>query len=207
MYALQGNDHSRRGNRLSKKQVNTFRPVYPTPAAMITSVSGEGKPNIITLGEVFNVSLSEPPIVGIAIRKATYSHRLISDTQEFVINLPTRNLLDQTDYCGTRSGRDVDKFAETGLTAVCAVKVRPPLIGECPINLECEVLSLQEVGDHDLFLGRVLVTHVDESVIDEAGAIDYAKLDAFCFMYNMSRRGEYWTIGEKVSDAWFTRGR
>lgn len=190
---------------MAKKKIRGFRGVYPTPAAMITSISADGKPNIITLGEVFNVSLGKPPITGIAIRKATYSHGLISESGEFVINLPSRALMDQTDYCGAVSGRDADKFAESGLTPVASTRVRPPLIGECPINLECVVHSIQEIGDHDLFLGEVVEAHADDSVLDEEDNVDYAKLEAFCFMFNFGLKGEYWSIGDKLSDAFYRR--
>ena len=190
---------------MNKKTPKAFRPVYPTPAAMITSISEDGVPNIITLGEVFNVSLANPPIAGIAVRKATYSHGLISRSREFGINLPTSRLLKKTDFCGGVSGRDVDKFAETGLTAIPSKHIKPPLIDECPVNLECRVLSIQEVGDHDLFLGEVLEIHVDGSALDDSGQIDYTRLDVLCFLFNLSGKAEYWSIGEKLSDAFLTQ--
>ncbi len=190
---------------MPKVVVDPMRPVYPTPAALISCVSRDGSPNIITLGEVFNVSLRRPPIVGLAIRKATFSHGLISDTGEFVVNLPGRRLLRETDFCGSRSGRDTDKFAETGLTAIPADRVRPPLIGECPVNIECRLLSVQEMGDHDLFLGEVLLVHADDSVLDEEGRVSPAKLEPFVFMYNCGHAGEYWSLGGKIADAWLTR--
>ena len=192
---------------MSKVTVKAIRPVYPTPAALITSISEDGVPNIITLGEVFNVSLGKPPIAGIAIRKATYSHGLITKTGEFCINLPTTALIEQTDFCGSVSGRDCDKFAESGLTAVTAARISPPLIEECPVNLECKVLSIQEVGDHDLFLGEVLEAHADETAFDESGNLDYRKLDILCFLYNFSGRAEYWSLGRKLDDAFGKRKR
>jgi len=172
---------------------------------MVTCIDSGGRPNIITLGEVFNISLSKPPIVGLAIRKATFSHGLISDTRECVVNLPTRRIVEQTDFCGTHSGRDVDKFERTGLTAVPAARVAPPLIGECPVNIECRVTEVRQVGDHDLFLCEVVETHVDEAVLGPDGKVDYAKLDTFCFLFNLSQRGEYWAIERKMGDAWTTR--
>ena len=190
---------------MAKVVVDPMRPVYPTPAALITCVAPDGKPNIIALGEVFNVSLRRPPIVGLAIRKATWSHGLIAATKEFVVNLPTTAILRETDLCGTRSGRDTDKFAESGLTPVAADKVRPPLIKECPVNIECRLISLQEMGDHDLFLGEVLAVHADESVLDADGRVSPAKLDTFVFMYNCGHPGEYWSLGRKIGDVWFTR--
>lgn len=190
---------------MAKVVVDPSRPVYPTPAALITCVSADGRPNIITLGEVFNVSLRRPPIVGLAIRKATYSHGLIAGTGEFVVNMPTTRILRETDLCGTRSGLQTDKFAESGLTPIPADKVRPPLIKECPLNIECRLVSVQEVGDHDLFLGEVLAVHADESVVDAQGRVSPGKLDALVFMYNCGHPGEYWSLGSKIGDLWFTR--
>jgi flavin reductase (DIM6/NTAB) family NADH-FMN oxidoreductase RutF len=192
---------------MAKVVVDPMRPVYPTPAALVSCVSREGRPNIITLGEVFNVSLRRPPIVGLAIRKATFSHGLISDTREFVVNLPGTGLLREADLCGSCSGRDTDKFAQAGLTAVPAERVKPPLIRECPVNIECRLLGVQEIGDHDLFLGEVLLVHADESVLDEEGKVSPARLQPFVFMYNCGHAGEYWSLGEKLADSWFSRRR
>ena len=190
---------------MAKVVVDPSRPVYPTPAALITCVASDGRPNIITLGEVFNVSLRRPPVVGLAIRKATYSHGLIAAAKEFVVNMPTTAILRETDLCGTLTGRDSDKFAESGLTPLPADKVRPPLIKECPLNIECRLISLQEMGDHDLFLGEVLAVHADDSVLDDQGRVSPARLDTFVFMYNCGHPGEYWSLGRKIGDVWFTR--
>jgi len=100
---------------------------------------------------VYNLSLGTPAIVSISIRKATYSHGLIAAAGEFTVNLPTTSLLEKVDRCGTTSGRDVDKFAAYGLTAVPGDEVKAPLIAECPVNLECRVIGFQEIGDHDMF--------------------------------------------------------
>lgn len=178
---------------MTKRQVTPHRPIYPTPAALVTSVDADGRPNIITLGEVFNISIARPVILGIAIRKERYSHQLISETREYVVNLPTREIAEQVWYCGSVSGRTVSKFVRSGLTPVPAQRVRPPLIAECPINLECKVLDVQEIGDHDLFLGEVVVQHVDEGLLDQAGRISVRKLRAFAFV-----NGEFWTLGGKI---------
>jgi len=181
------------GEHVTKVQVPPHRPVYPTPAALITSVSTDGRPNIITLGEVFNVSIRRPVILGIAIRKATYSHGLISATREYVVNLPTRAIVGQVWACGRVSGRRIDKFAYTGLTALPASVVRPPLIAECPVNLECKVIDVQVVGDHDLFLGEVVAQHVDADVLDADSRIRVERLDGFAFVL-----GEFWTLGKRM---------
>jgi len=178
---------------MTKRQVTPHRPIYPTPAGLITSMDAAGRPNIITLGEVFNISIARPVILGIAIRKERYSHHLISETREYVVNLPTQQIADKVWYCGSVSGRVVDKFAESGLTPVPARYVRPPLIAECPVNLECKVLGVQEIGDHDLFLGEVVAQHVDEGVLDESGRISVANLRGFAFV-----NGEFWTLGERM---------
>jgi flavin reductase (DIM6/NTAB) family NADH-FMN oxidoreductase RutF len=176
-----------------KTQISPHRPVYPTPAGLITSVDAEGRPNIITLGEVFNISISRPVILGIAIRKATYSHGLISRSGEYVVNLPTRAIAEQVWTCGRLSGRSADKFAATGLTALPASLVAPPLIAECPVNVECRVLGIQEIGDHDLFLGEALAQHVDQDLLDERGSIRVDRLDGFAFVL-----GEFCTFGTKI---------
>lgn len=155
---------------------STYRPVFPTPTGLITSVDAEGKPNIITLGEVFNISIRKPVICGIAIRPATYSHGLISAQGEYVINLPSAELLGQVMQCGSVSGRDADKFRLFGLTPIPASHVAPPLIAECPVNIECKVVGIETVGDHDLFKGQVLEVHVSPEILGADGNIDPCKL-------------------------------
>ena len=185
---------------MKKQSVTPFRPVHPSPAALITSVREDGRANIITLGEVFNVSIRDPVILGIAIAKPRYSHELISATREYVVNLPTAGMVEQVDRCGTVSGRQVDKFTEFGLTAVAAEKVRPPLIAECPINIECRVIGIQEIGDHDLFLGEALAEHVAEEALDEKGNILVDRLDPLCYLHS-----EYWSCGRRLGRHGFSR--
>jgi flavin reductase (DIM6/NTAB) family NADH-FMN oxidoreductase RutF len=192
---------------MSKVSIKPFRPIYPTPVAMITSVAPHGKPNIITLGEVYNLSLSSPTIVGISIRKATYSHGLISQSGEYVVNMPTTRILEEVDRCGTLSGRRVDKFGEFGLTPVPARIVKPPLIEECPINIECKVIGMEEIGDHDMFKGEVVAAHADDSLLDEQGRVCPDRLDTLCFMFCFNFGGEYWSLGRKLGDMRFTRSR
>ncbi len=163
---------------MSRERVaySLVRPVYPSPAGLVTSVDAEGRPNIITLGEIFNLSISQPAIVGIAIAPARYSHELISKQGEYVVNLPTAELLPKVLACGSMSGRDKDKFAEVGLTPLPATHVKPPLIAECPVNIECRVLKVETIGDHDLFQGEVLAHHVSPEVLTEEGKFDPSKL-------------------------------
>lgn len=188
---------------MAKVRVEPFRPVYPTPAALVTSVSRDGRPNIIALGEVFNVSLRRPPVVGLAIRKATWSHALIAESEEFVVNQPTSAMVKQTEICGNTTGRKTDKFAAAGLTALPASTVRAPLIAECPVNIECRLISVQDLGDHDLFLGEVQAVHADEGLIGPDGLVSPERLDPLVFMFNFGHPGEYWSLGRRLGD----RGR
>jgi flavin reductase (DIM6/NTAB) family NADH-FMN oxidoreductase RutF len=186
---------------MAKKQIQPFRPIYPSPAALVTSVDAGGRPNIVTLGECFNVSIRRPVIVGIAIRTATYSHGLIRDRGEFVINLPTPEMVEAVDGIGMVSGRDCDKFARFGLTAVPAARVAPPLIAECPLSVECRVLGEQEVGDHQLFLGEVLAEHVREDWLGEEGGIRPEKLEMLIFAAN-----NYYAAGDRLGQMGLSRG-
>ena len=185
---------------MRKISVKPFRPVYPSCKVLTIYRYADGKASIITLGEVYNLSVSKPVIVGISIAKPRYSHKLISESLEYVLNLPTTWILEKVDRCGTMSGRDLDKFAELGLTSIPALKVKPPLIAECPINLECKVIRIEEIGDHDMFVGEVIVEHVDEEVLDERGRIQVEKLDGLCYVL-----GEYWSLGQKLGYHGFSR--
>jgi flavin reductase (DIM6/NTAB) family NADH-FMN oxidoreductase RutF len=173
-----------------------FRPVYPSPASLVTSVDAEGKANIITLGETFNLSIRQPVIVGIAIAPERYSHKLISQQREFVVNLPTADLLPQVLHVGSVSGREHDKFAETGLTPVPATRVKPPLIAQCPVNIECRLLDVQTIGDHDLFQGEVLAHHVSPDVLNAEGKLDPAKLSTI-----VMAGGHFFALGKHLR-AW-----
>jgi flavin reductase (DIM6/NTAB) family NADH-FMN oxidoreductase RutF len=184
----------------TKKEIKPYRPVYPSPAALITSVDAKGRANIITLGEVFNISIREPVILGIAIRPATYSHGLISGTKEFAVNLPTVDMLEKVDRCGMVSGRSgKDKFREIGLTPVPSTRIRPPCIEECPVNIECEVMDILRVGDHDLFLGNVVAMRVDEDKLDEKGDMLNETLDPIVYI-----TGQYWSIGRPMGALYFS---
>lgn len=182
---------------MNKVQSNSPRPVYPSPAGLVTTVDAEGKPNIITLGEIYNASIREPVIVGIGIAPARYSHQLIRESREFVVNLPRAAMLDKVLMCGKMSGRGgQDKFRLVGLTPMPAKIVKPPLIAECPINLECRLWGEpQTIGDHDHFYGEVLVEHVDADLIDETGALKVNELDMLIFA-----RWTFWTTGRQIGD-------
>lgn len=180
-----------------------FRPVNPSPAALITSVDDVGKPNIITLAEVFNISVNRPVIAGIAIRPATYSHSLIQKSGEFVINLTTSGIVEKVDRCGRISGRSgFDKFKEFGLTPVPPKFVKAPLIAECPVNIECRVISIQRIGDHDLILGEVVAVHADDDLLDAQGKLMTEKLDLLVYV-----SGHYWSLGHHLGSHGFSKNK
>ena len=185
---------------MKKKRLKPFRPVYPSPAGLVTSISEDGKPNIITLGEIFNISIASPVIVGIAIHKHRYSHTLISTTREYVVNCPTAAMVEIVDKVGSVSGRSIDKFAAFHLTPVSADVVKPPLIEECPMNIECKVIGIQEIGDHDLFLGEVVAVHIIEQALDNNARVIVDRLAPLCYLHS-----EYWALGEFLGRHGFTR--
>ena len=193
-----------RGFDMAKVQIKPRRPVSPTPAALIVSVDSDSRPNIITLGEVFNLGLNSPAIVGIAIRKSRYSHSLIRSSGCFSVNLPGTDMVRVVDACGMVSGENQDKFAANNLTPLPSTHIPAPIIKECAVNMECELCGLIETGDHDLFMGRVLEVHADEEVLDEKGLVAPEKLDTLVFMSNHNHKGEYWSLGEKIGDMGFS---
>jgi len=171
------------------KRPSTY--LYPVPVVLATC--GTEKPNIITLAWVGTVC-SDPPTIGIGVRPGRYSHALIEEAGEFVINIPGEDLLEVTDRCGHVSGRDIDKFAAFDLTPEPASEVGTPLIGECPVNMECKVVQKIPLGAHDLFLGEIVAVHVDEAVLDETGRhIDYGKAKPFVLTF-----AEYRGLGEAI---------
>ncbi len=164
----------------------------PVPAVMVSCQRPGEKPNAITLAWVGTVC-SDPPMVSISIRKERYSYDIVRETGEFIINLCGEENLRATDYCGVKSGRDEDKFAACGLTALPVEDYTAPAIGECPIYLACKVESVQELGTHDLFLGRITKMGVRKDLMDENGRIDYNK--AHLVAYN---HGAYYKLGEAL---------
>ena len=182
-----------------KVRKNPYAALFPCPVVLVTSVDSVGKPNIITLAWAGTVC-SEPPMVGLGIRPSRYSHKLIEESKEFVVNIPTAEIVKETDYCGVTSGKDVDKFAETGLTPEQADKVKAPLIRECPVNIECTLRQVIPLGAHDLFIGEVVQVHIDQTVLTKKGKIKIRK--AAPFTYNL---GEYWSLHKKLGTYGYTK--
>ncbi|MDH5771295.1 MAG: flavin reductase family protein [Candidatus Bathyarchaeota archaeon] len=182
-----------------KVRKSPWTALFPCPVVLVTCVDSDGKPNIITLAWA-GVVCSDPPVLGLGIRPHRHSYGLIEDAGEFVVNIPTTEILEETDFCGMVSGRDVDKFSETGLTAEPAKEVKPPLIRECPVNIECVLKKKIPLGVHHLFLGEVVRVHVDQDVLDKNGRIDFTKVSPF--VYN---QGEYWSLYQKIGVHGFSK--
>lgn len=175
--------------------------LYPVPVVMVTCADESGRPNIITLAWV-GVVCSEPPQIGISVRPHRYSYGLIERGGEFVVNIPSEDLLYATDLCGILSGQDGDKFERVGLTPEPATQVKPPLISECPVNLECVVRHKLPLGSHDLFIGEVVAVHMASAILDENRRIDFAKARPFTYNYR-----EYRGLGKLLNRHGFSAPR
>lgn len=170
-----------------KKTMKPATLLMPLPAVMVSCGSLE-KPNIITIAWTGIVN-STPPMTYISVRKSRYSHDLIAESGEFVINLTTEALTFATDYCGVKSGREVDKFTEMKLTPLAAGEVSCPMIAESPINLECKVREVHEYPSHDMFVAEIVAVHVDEELIDEKGRFEMEKAGLMAYVH-----GQYFGI-------------
>lgn len=173
--------------------------LFPCPVVLVTCVDSRGRPNIITLAWVGTVC-SDPPMLGLGIRPQRHSFKLIEDSGEFIVNIPTKDILEETDFCGMVSGKEVDKFSQTRLTPDYAEKVKPPLIRECPVNIECVVKKKIPLGVHHLFLGEIVCVHLDQEILDEKEEIDFNKISPF--VYN---QGKYWSLHRKIGTYGFSK--
>ena len=164
--------------------------LYPLPAVMV-SCAEEGKNyNIITVAWTGTVC-TNPPMAYISVRPDRYSYDMIKNSGEFVINLTTKDLVKAVDYCGVRSGRDVDKFKEMHLTKEAANYVKAPLIKECPVNIECKVKEIKELGSHHMFLADVVGVNIEQDLLDETGKFHLNQANLVMYSH-----GEYFGFGE-----------
>lgn len=169
----------------------------PVPAALVTCGTAE-KPNVLTIGWT-GIVCTRPPMTYISVRPERYSHDIIMDSGEFVINLTTSAMVRQTDFCGVKSGRDIDKFAACGFHAVPAVKVGAPLIDECPVSLECRVTESKHLGSHTMFLAEIVGVDADEKYIDSKGKLNLQQCGLAAYAH-----GEYFALGRKLGDFGFS---
>ncbi len=166
--------------------------LYPLPAVMVSCSDKEGHDNILTIAWT-GTTCSNPPMVYISVRPERHSYGMIKETGEFVINLTTKDLTYATDYCGVKSGKNVDKWKETHLTKQPSNKVAAPSILESPVNIECRVIQVIPLGSHDMFLAEVVSVSVDEQYVDENNRFDLAKANPMVYSH-----GEYFDLNEKL---------
>jgi flavin reductase (DIM6/NTAB) family NADH-FMN oxidoreductase RutF len=143
---------------------SAYRLLHPMHTVLVTCVGKTGKPNIITLAWAMPTSIT-PPLVAISVAPRRYSYSLIEETKEFVVNIPTMEILKETFYCGRASGRDHDKFKEAALTPLPAKKVKPPIIKECVAHLECKLHGKFVTGDHTIFVGEIIEAYADKQAL------------------------------------------
>lgn len=173
---------------MSKKTFEPLTALIPLPAVMVSCQKPGALPNIITIAWT-GVVCSEPPMLSISVRKNRYSFEIIKNTGEFVVNITSRKLARAADICGVASGRDYDKFKLANLTPAPSLKVSPPMIAECPINLECQTRTVLDLGSHHMFVAEIVATHIDESILDDQGRLDVQKLDPLVYC---TKARQYW---------------
>lgn len=164
----------------------------PVPAVMVSVADKDGNANILTVAWAGTIC-TNPPMLSISVRPERYSYHMIKETKEFVVNLTTKDLVKETDFCGVRSGRDVDKYKELGLTKSKMEHVSAPGIAESPVNIECKVRKIEELGSHHMFIADVVGVVVDDKYFDETNRFHIN--DTNLIMYS---HGEYFALGEKL---------
>lgn len=165
--------------------------LYPVPAVLVSCGTMEA-PNVLTIAWT-GIVCSDPPRTYVSIRPERFSHDLIAQSGEFVINLPPRSLTRSLDLCGVKSGRDGDKLALAHLTAEPCPGVAAPQIAECPLSLPCRVFSVQHLGSHDLFLADILGVEVDESLVNAAGKLEIGRAGLLTYAH-----GTYYELGKAL---------
>ncbi len=179
------------------KAKTIFKPeayIFPAPTVLVSCGELGKNENIITIAWTGVVN-SDPPMTYVSVRKSRYSHGLISENKEFVINLINTSLLFETDGCGVCSGRDEDKFKKYNFTPMKAEKVKSPLIAECPVHLECVVKHVLELGSHDMFIAEIVAVTGDEGLLGENNELCLNKVDLLAYS-----NGEYFGLTSKLGE-------
>lgn len=172
--------------------------LYPVPAVMVSCGNSENVSNIITIAWTGIIN-SGPPMTYISVRPERYSYNIIKDNKEFAINLVTEALTKACDFCGVRSGKDIDKFKEMKLTKAKASKINAPIIYESPVNIECSVKDIIHLGTHDMFISEVVAVNVSDEYMDNAGKFHFNKSKPICYSH-----GEYFSLGKSLGKFGFS---
>lgn len=171
--------------------------LMPLPVALVTCRGRSGGDNIITIAWT-GIVCSEPPMLSIAVRPGRFSHELLEENGDFVVNLPSASSMVHADMCGMVSGRKADKFAATGWTPIAASQVEAAVIKECPLALECRTQQKLSLGSHDLFIGEILAVQAHEELLDANGRLEIDAIEPLAFCPNCKGLGQYWSLGEAL---------
>lgn len=172
--------------------------LYPVPAVMVSCKSPQGENNIITVAWAGTIN-SDPAMTYISVRPGRHSYDMIKSSGEFVINLVTEDLAYACDFCGVKSGRDIDKFKEMRLTPKQGEKISAPIICESPVNIECKVKDIIHLGTHDMFLGEVVSVSVSKKYMSESGKFHFNQTKPICYSH-----GEYFGLGKSLGKFGFS---
>lgn len=173
--------------------------IYPLPVVMVTCGDRDSIYNIITIAWT-GITCSDPPMCYISVRPERYSYSLIDKYREFAINLTTKDLAFATDWCGVKSGKDVDKFKEMGLTPIPASIIKAPLIAESPVNIECKVTRITPLGTHHMFMAEIVAVHASQEHLDpKTSAFDLSKFHPICYSH-----GKYYVVGNRIGKFGFS---
>ena len=177
---------------MKKRNLKGSVVLNPVPVVLITCKNLEEKDNVFTVAWVGTIC-SKPPMLSISIRPERLSYDYIKETMEFTINLPTRKQTKEVDFCGVRSGRQIDKIKECAFTLQEGEKVKSSYIKECPVNIECKIKDIIKLGSHDMFIAEVLCSHIDEDLFDEKDKIHFEKANLISYSH-----GEYFSLSKEA---------
>lgn len=183
----------KRDTEMKEREVwNAGNMLYPAPVVLVSVADASGKTNILTVAWTGTIC-SDPAMLYISVRPERYSYQMIKESKEFVVNLTTKDLAQATDYCGVRSGKDVDKWKEAHLTAGKAQEVSAPIIMESPVNIECKVVEVKELGSHHMFIAKVVAVDVDPTYLNSKGKLELNRTELIAYSH-----GEYLETGKSI---------
>lgn len=180
-----------------KKSLSPYEALFPVPVVLV-SCGDETEANIITIAWAGTIC-SKPPMLSISIRPARYSYEIIMKTKEFVVNIPTVEMLSKVDHCGIVSGRKEDKFKSCGFTKERSGLVAAPGIAECHVSIECRVKEIKELGVHTMFIAEIVTVNAEQEYLVNEKDIDYSRISPVVYV-----DGEYWSLDKKVGDYGFS---
>lgn len=183
---------------MSKTNFKPGNMLYPIPAVMVSCGDINGISNIITVAWTGTVC-TNPPMLYISVRPTRYSYNIIKNSGEFVVNLTTKDLVYATDFCGVRSGKDTDKWKACHLTKETADTVKCPMIKESPVNIECHVTEIKELGSHHMFIADVTAVHANEKYMDKNNKFNLNSSGLIAYSH-----GSYFTLGKQCGSFGFS---